>query len=64
MKQSPLYSISMYQQELMAEEQAGLAMGMEVDDADSLEILGEVERQPSDADFFNNFEDDFDDSDI
>ena len=54
----------MYQQDLLSEEQAGLAMGMEVDDADSLEILGEVERQPADADFFNAFEDDFDDSDI
>ncbi|CAA7398947.1 unnamed protein product [Spirodela intermedia] len=64
MKPSPPYSISMYQQELMAEEQSGLAMGMEVDDSDTLEILGELERQPADADFFNSFEDDFDDSDI
>ncbi|XVF38565.1 hypothetical protein REPUB_Repub20aG0113100 [Reevesia pubescens] len=41
---------------------------MEVDDVDPLEIFGEgaisVDNKLVDADFFNNFEDDFDDSDI
>ncbi|EOY06251.1 hypothetical protein QUC31_016367 [Theobroma cacao] len=41
---------------------------MEVDDVDPLEIFGEgsipVDNKLADADFFNNFEDDFDDSDI
>ncbi|XVE65731.1 hypothetical protein DITRI_Ditri08aG0022800 [Diplodiscus trichospermus] len=41
---------------------------MEVDDVDPLEIFGEgaisIDNKLADADFFNNFEDDFDDSDI
>ncbi|XP_039072148.1 small acidic protein 1-like [Hibiscus syriacus] len=41
---------------------------MEVDDVDSIDILGEgvmgTDNKLADADFFNNFEDDFDDSDI
>ncbi|KAM6544810.1 hypothetical protein CsatB_025546 [Cannabis sativa] len=42
-------------------------MAMDVDDADALEILGDsviAENKLTDADFFNSFEDDFDDSDI
>ncbi|XP_039063536.1 small acidic protein 1-like [Hibiscus syriacus] len=41
---------------------------MEVDDLEQLEICGEsaisFENKLSDVDFFNNFEDDFDDTDI
>ncbi|XP_022728537.1 small acidic protein 1-like [Durio zibethinus] len=41
---------------------------MEVDDVDPLEMFGEggisIDNKLADADFFNNFEDDFDDSDI
>ncbi|GKV39128.1 hypothetical protein SLEP1_g46941 [Rubroshorea leprosula] len=41
---------------------------MEVDDVDPLEIFGEgvisIDNKLPDADFFNNFEDDFDDTDI
>ncbi|KAK8548695.1 hypothetical protein V6N13_054526 [Hibiscus sabdariffa] len=41
---------------------------MEVDDVDSFDLLGEgvigTDNKLADADFFNNFEDDFDDSDI
>ncbi|MBA0637519.1 hypothetical protein Godav_000134 [Gossypium davidsonii] len=41
---------------------------MEVDDVDTPEIFGEgviaSDNKLADADFFNNFEDDFDDSDI
>ncbi|KAE8076160.1 hypothetical protein FH972_014825 [Carpinus fangiana] len=43
-------------------------MAMDVDDVDPLEIYGEgvisVDNKVADADFFNSFEDDFDDSDI
>lgn len=43
-------------------------MAMDVDDVDPLEIYGEgvisVDSKVADADFFNSFEDDFDDSDI
>ncbi|TYI50093.1 hypothetical protein E1A91_D12G078000v1 [Gossypium mustelinum] len=41
---------------------------MEVDDVDMPEIFGEgvvgSDNELADADFFNNFQDDFDDSDI
>ncbi|OMO95287.1 hypothetical protein COLO4_16007 [Corchorus olitorius] len=41
---------------------------MDVDDVDPLEIFGEgaipIDNKLADADFFNNFEDDFDDADI
>lgn len=43
-------------------------VAMDVDDVDPLEIFGEgvisIDNKLTDADFFNNFEDDFDDSDI
>lgn len=42
-------------------------VGMDVDDADSLEMLegtAVLDNKPADSDFFNAFEDDFDDSDI
>ncbi|XP_021897005.1 small acidic protein 1 [Carica papaya] len=46
----------------------GSTVAMDVDDVDPLEIFGEgvvsVENKLVDADFFNNFQDDFDDSDI
>ncbi|OVA02278.1 hypothetical protein BVC80_9099g74 [Macleaya cordata] len=46
----------------------GSTVAMDVDDADPLELLGEgvghIESKLTDSDFFNNFEDDFDDSDI
>lgn len=46
----------------------GATVAMDVDDVDPLEIFGEgvisVDNKLADADFFNNFEDDFDDSDI
>ena len=49
-------------------EEQGSAMAMDVDDVDPLEILGEggipADNKLADADFFNSFEDDFDDSDI
>ncbi|KAK4761820.1 hypothetical protein SAY87_029704 [Trapa incisa] len=49
-------------------EQEEAAVAMEVDDVDPLEIIGEgvlpVDGMLADADFFNSFEDDFDDSDI
>ncbi|XP_012077649.1 small acidic protein 1 [Jatropha curcas] len=49
-------------------EEQGSTMAMEVDDVDPLEIFGEgvinIDNKLADADFFNNFEDDFDDSDI
>uniref|UniRef100_A0A7N0TUI5 Small acidic protein 1 n=1 Tax=Kalanchoe fedtschenkoi TaxID=63787 RepID=A0A7N0TUI5_KALFE len=48
------------------EEQSCVAM--DVDDVDPLDVFGEgvlaVETKVADADFFNNFEDDFDDTDI
>lgn len=41
---------------------------MDVDDVDALEMFGEgvinMENKLADADFFNYFEDDFDDTDI
>ena len=60
MKSSP--SSSLYSQEMY--EQGLTAVGMEVDDTDPLDFLGELERPPLDADFLNSFEDDFDDADI
>lgn len=46
----------------------GSTVAMDVDDVDPLEILGEgvisVDNKLVDADFFNSFDDDFDDSDI
>ncbi|XP_062081793.1 small acidic protein 1 [Humulus lupulus] len=48
-------------------EDQGSTMAMDVDDVDPLEILGEsviADNKLTDADFFNSFEDDFDDSDI
>ncbi|MBA0655835.1 hypothetical protein Goklo_008259 [Gossypium klotzschianum] len=43
-------------------------LSMEVDDVDTPEIFGEdvvaSDNELADASFFNNFEDDFDDSDI
>ncbi|CAN1759986.1 Carboxyl-terminal-processing peptidase 2, chloroplastic [Linum perenne] len=48
-------------------EEQGSTVAMDVDDVDPLEIFGEGMMNDSklvDADFFNKFEDDFDDSDI
>lgn len=48
-------------------EDQGSTMAMDVDDVDPLEILGDsviADNKLSDADFFNSFQDDFDDSDI
>jgi hypothetical protein len=43
----------------------GVAMDVDVD-GDALELLGDAaaDHKPSDADFFNDFEDDFDDTDM
>ena len=48
-------------------EDQGSTMAMDVDDVDPLEVLGDsiiADNKLADADFFNAFEDDFDDSDI
>ncbi|CAI0419495.1 unnamed protein product [Linum tenue] len=48
-------------------EEQGSTVAMDVDDVDPLEMFNESmmnESKLADADFFNNFEDDFDDSDI
>ncbi|XP_054793988.1 small acidic protein 1-like [Prosopis cineraria] len=49
-------------------DEQGSAMAMDVDDVDSLDIFGEgvivADNKLADADFFNSFEDDFDDTDI
>lgn len=49
-------------------EEQGSTVAMDVDDVDPLEIFSEgvisAENKLADADFFNSFEDDFDDSDI
>ncbi|CAI0383221.1 unnamed protein product [Linum tenue] len=48
-------------------EEQGSTVAMDVDDVDPLEMFSESmmnESKLADADFFNNFEDDFDDSDI
>lgn len=41
-------------------------VGVEVDDADSVDLLPDFDKQlpPVDADFFNSFDDDFDDQDL
>ena len=62
MKPTPMSYL--YEHMNAMEEGACLAVGMEVDDADPVDVLGEIERPPIDADFFNSFEDDFDDSDV
>ena len=45
-----------------------VAMDVDVDDVEALELLGEgpiiIDNKLADADFFNSFEDDFDDTDI
>ncbi|XP_058101413.1 small acidic protein 1-like [Magnolia sinica] len=58
MKPSPTYLFDM--------DDPGSTVGMDVDDADPLDILsGAVsDNRLADADFFNSFQDDFDDSDI
>ncbi|WZZ08478.1 hypothetical protein YC2023_094399 [Brassica napus] len=47
---------------------AGSSMAMDVDDIEAMEMLSEggliSENKLADADFFNKFDDDFDDSDI
>lgn len=52
-------------------EDQGSTVAMDVDDAEALEIFGGAEgtiaaldHRLADADFFNSFEDDFDDTDI
>ncbi|XP_050208851.1 small acidic protein 1-like [Mercurialis annua] len=49
-------------------DEQGLSVAMDVDDVDPLEIFDEgvvnIDNKLVDANFFNNFEDDFDDSDI
>jgi hypothetical protein len=49
-------------------EEQGSTVAMDVDYVDTLEMFGEgvinMENKLADADFFNYFEDDFDDSDI
>ncbi|XP_019057568.1 PREDICTED: small acidic protein 1-like [Tarenaya hassleriana] len=57
------------QLDMLAEmEDQGSTMAMDVDEADAMEIFGEgifsAESKLADADFFNAFEDDFDDTDI
>lgn len=44
----------------------GSTAAMEVDDGEPLDLMNDVlpDSKPSDVDFFNSFEDDFDDSDI
>ncbi|KAB2625561.1 hypothetical protein D8674_017221 [Pyrus ussuriensis x Pyrus communis] len=44
----------------------GSTMAMDVDDVDPIEAFGEgiSESKLADADFFNSFQDDFDDTDI
>ncbi|KAF3622475.1 hypothetical protein BC332_31251 [Capsicum chinense] len=53
------------------EDQGTTTMAMDVDDVDAIDMFGEgplgaVGEHPrlTDADFFNSFQDDFDDSDI
>lgn len=57
------------QLDMMAEmDDGGSSMAMDVDDIEAMEILSEggliSENKLVDADFFNKFEDDFDDTDI
>eukprot|EP00252_Welwitschia_mirabilis_P002991 TRINITY_DN13007_c0_g1_i1.p1 TRINITY_DN13007_c0_g1~~TRINITY_DN13007_c0_g1_i1.p1 ORF type:complete len:119 (-),score=9.69 TRINITY_DN13007_c0_g1_i1:336-692(-) len=64
MKPSVTYAPSFVQNEL---EEQGSAAAMDVDDAEPLELLNDGSAESiklADADFFNAFEDDFDDSDI
>ncbi|PKA52679.1 Small acidic protein 2 [Apostasia shenzhenica] len=49
--------------EEMEDPSSALALAMELDDNDAASIL-EFDKPVADADFFNSFEDDFDDSDI
>ena len=61
--------MAVYGQELVAEDPLGLHSAMEVDmDGDSLDRLTDstqlLDHKPTDADFFDAFEDDFDDSDL
>ncbi|RWW10450.1 hypothetical protein GW17_00026009 [Ensete ventricosum] len=67
MKQPPAsYLYHQQQQQEEMEEAVAVTVGMEVDDADPIEILSDFDRQqpPVDADFFNSFDDDFDDQDL
>ncbi|VVB11795.1 unnamed protein product [Arabis nemorensis] len=54
------------QLDMLAEmDDAGSSMAMDVDDIEAMEILSEGGLiSENDADFFNKFEDDFDDTDI
>ncbi|CAH8332069.1 unnamed protein product [Eruca vesicaria subsp. sativa] len=57
------------QLDMLAEmDDAGSSMAMDVDDIEAMEMLSEggliSENKLADADFFNKFEDDFDDTDI
>ncbi|URE11976.1 hypothetical protein MUK42_04890 [Musa troglodytarum] len=66
MKQPPASYLYHQQQQEEMEEAVAVTVGMEVDDADPIEILSDFDRQqpPVDADFFNSFDDDFDDQDL
>ncbi|CAH8387792.1 unnamed protein product [Eruca vesicaria subsp. sativa] len=57
------------QLDMLAEmDDGGSSMAMDVDDIEAMEMLSEggliSENKLADADFFNKFEDDFDDTDI
>ncbi|CAH8361031.1 unnamed protein product [Eruca vesicaria subsp. sativa] len=57
------------QLELLAEmDDGGSSMAMDVDDIEAMEMLSEggliYDNKLADAEFFNRFEDDFDDTDI
>ncbi|KFK45071.1 hypothetical protein AALP_AA1G339500 [Arabis alpina] len=54
------------QLDMLAEmDDAGSSMAMDVDDIEAMEILSEGGLiSENDADFYNKFEDDFDDTDI
>ncbi|KAG1361466.1 hypothetical protein COCNU_09G009290 [Cocos nucifera] len=54
------------EQETMEEAAVVGGVGMEVDDADPIDVLPEFDKHlpPVDADFFNSFDDDFDDQDL
>ncbi|KAH7856773.1 hypothetical protein Vadar_005464 [Vaccinium darrowii] len=67
MKPSPVLPWS--PDEYVAEvEDPGMTMAMDVDDFEALEMFGEglihAGNRIADADFFNSFEDDFDETDI
>ncbi|URE10601.1 DNA-directed RNA polymerase [Musa troglodytarum] len=59
MKQPPASYLYHQQQQEEMEEAVAVTVGMEVDDADPIEILSDFDRQqpPVDADFFNSFDD-------